>query len=130
MTFIYDTLGRKVNLDHVRMVDHLVKLKQENGSNPWPVIEACFNFWASLKPTKYRSYLIYLKDIKETRKDRKFGSTKDKVTGGILRYTLDIPEEVIFMIRCIYNADELPMDRKFFMEFARRFPRFKVADKL
>ncbi|MEK6882964.1 MAG: hypothetical protein AABY22_25290, partial [Nanoarchaeota archaeon] len=105
-------------------------LKQKSGSSPWSVIEECFNIWASEKPTKYNSYLVYLQDIKETRKDKEFASTKDPVTGGYLRYTLDIPQEVMMMVRCVYNSSELPMNREFFQEFAKRFPKFKVAEKL
>ena len=128
--YLFDSRGRKYKSDHIKWVDYVTKLKGKNSSNPWPVIEACFNFWAKQSPTRYRSYLVSINDVRETRKEKKFASTTDRVTGGILRYTLYIPEEVILMIRCIYNESELPMDRKFFMEFARRFPRFKIAEKL
>jgi len=130
MTYIYDNLGRRIKTRLIASVEKLVNLKQKSGSNPWPVIEECFNIWASEKPRKWQSYLLYLQDIKETRKDPKFASTTDKVTGGILRYTLDIPQEVMMMIRCVYKANELPMNRLFFQEFARRFPKCKIAEKL
>lgn len=128
--YLFDTNGRKHKVTNLNWVDHVVKLKQKNGSNPWPVIEACFSFWAQQSPTRYRSFLFSIDNTRETRKDQKFGSSTDKITGGILRYTLDIPEEVMLMIRCIYNVDELPMNREFFNEFAKRFPRFKVAQKV
>ena len=128
--YILDSLGRKLDLNNVAAVENIVALKKKYGSNPWPVIEACFKVWADKKPSEYNSLLIRIKDIKETRKDSKFASTTDKVTGGILRYTLDIPQEVMYMIRCVYTPDELPMRREFFLEFSRRFPRFKIAEKL
>lgn len=114
----------------MRAVDDLVRLKRKSGSSPWPVIQKCLDYWAETNPTQWKSYLFDLGNIKATRKDKKFASTYDKVHGGYLRYTLDIPEKVMLMIRCIYSADELPMTRDFCLEFARRFPKLKVAEKL
>jgi len=129
MTKIYDQFGIPRKLEHVNAVYHLFNLKDKNGSNPWPVIEECFKVFESTNPTQYNSHLIYIDDIKETRKDKKFASTKDPNTGGYLRYTLDIPEKVMYMIRVIYSPEELPMNKQFYLEFGRRFPRYKVAEK-
>lgn len=126
----YDHYGTPRKLEDFVLVDKLMQLKRKSGSSPWPIIEMCFKIWADTNPIKYNSYLVYLKDIKETRKDRKFASTKDRVTGGYLRYTLDIPEKVITMIRCLYSPIELPMNREFFLEFAKRFPKLKIAERL
>ena len=111
-------------------VDKLIALKKVSGASPWPVIEMCFKIWSETNPRHYNSYLVYLKNIKDTRKDKRFASTYDRKTGGYLRYTLDIPEKVLLMIRSLYNYDELPMNREFFFEFARRFPTYKIAEKL
>ena len=128
--FILDSFGRKIPINDANFVESVIKLKQKSGSKPWPVIEALFNYWASKNPREYQSFIINIENIRKTRKDPKYGSSTDKETGGILRYTLDIPQEVMFMLRKVYDVDELPMDREFFIEFARRFPRFKVAQKL
>ena len=128
--YLFDSLGRKHKISHLHWVDNVTKLKKKSGNDPWPVVESCFNFWANQSPSRYRSFLVSIDNTRETRKDPKFASSNDKVTGGILRYTLDIPEEVMFMVRCVYTEDELPMDREFFNEFAKRFPRFKIAEKL
>ncbi|MBU1077436.1 MAG: hypothetical protein KKH98_09100, partial [Spirochaetes bacterium] len=96
------------------------------------VIEAIFETWEKTHPREYKSHVIYIKDVKDTRRD-KFASSdprKDPVHNGILRYTLDIPERVIYMIRKVYNATELPMNREFFLTFAKKFPKYKVAEKL
>ena len=127
MPFIYDSIGRKGDLG---LIDRFMSLKRKSGSRPWSVIEECFRVWESKKPKEYQSHLIYLNDIRETRKDRKFASTKDKVTGGYLRYTLDIPSDVMKMIRAVYSVDELPMNREFFHEFAQKFPKYRVAEKM
>lgn len=125
---IFDNLGRQIPNGLIQFVDEVMKLRGSKDA-PWSVIEKCFEYWEKHNPTKYRSFLVNVENLRNSRKND-FASTKDPVTGGILRYTLDIPEEVMFMIRKIYDTDELPMDKKFFNEFARRFPRFVVAKKL
>jgi hypothetical protein len=126
MTFILDSLGRKINLDDVAIVDGFFKLKAESGSNPWPVIEKIITFWADKKPSEWRSFLYEIEETRESRADKEYGLSKGKT----MRYTLDIPEYVQQVMRVIYSADELPMDREFFIEFAKRFPKMKVASKL
>ena len=128
--YLYDSLGRRHKATNLAWVEQVIKLKKKSASNPWPVIEACFNFWAQQSPTRYNSFLVSVDNTRQTRKDPKFASTYDKVHGAYLRYTLDIPQEVMLMIRCVYNTNELPMDRQFFLEFAKRFPNLKVAQKL
>ena len=86
--------------------------------------------WESTNPGHWEAHLVGVYDLRATRKDSKFASTIDPNTGGILRYTLDIPEKVMYMIRMLYSVEELPMDRKFFLEFGRRFPNLKVASHL
>ena len=117
-------------MEHLRAVEELEKLKSKHGSNPWPVIEKCFDVWKSTEPTQWRAHLIEVRDLKNSRKDPVFASSMDPRTGGILRYTLDIPEKVMMMIRMLYSEEELPMDRQFFLEFGKRFPYLKVANKL
>lgn len=130
MKYLYDAFGVKRRFSDVLAVERLETLKQKHGSNPWPVIEACLTMWAERNPMQWESYLVYLDDIKKTRKDSKHGSSQDKKTGGILRYTLDIPQTVMYMIRCLYSPQELEMSKEFFHEFARRFPKLKVAEKI
>ena len=129
-SFFYDQFGRQRKWEHVRAVDHLYKLKQKSGSDPWPVVEAVIKVWEDTHPIEWEAYIVELRDIKRTRKDPKFASTYDKKNGGYLRYTLDIPDKVIKMIRTIYSVDELPMNKDFFVAFARKFPRFQIAQKL
>lgn len=130
--YIFDKFGIKRNVSDINAVERLFRLKASSGSNPWPVIEECVKIWQSTNPSQYKSFLFDLGVMKQTRRD-KFASSdpkKDKVHGGILRYTLDIPEKVMYMIRCIYSTDELPMDREFFRAWAKRFPKMKVAEKI
>lgn len=110
----------------VQAADKLIKLKTEN--KPWEAIELIVNIWAKTKPKEYKSYLIDLSDTKETMKDKKFGTTRTR--GSNLRRYLDIPDTVMFMIRKLYTADELPMNKEFFQAWARKFPKMKVVEKI
>ena len=130
MTLIADETGTMRHIEHIRLADEMIALKKTSGSNPWPVIEKCIDVFKKIRPQQYKSFLFDLGETKATRKEKKFASTYDKVHGGYLRYTLDIPEYVVYLIRKIYNVDELPMNRQFFIEFAKRFPAMKVAEKL
>lgn len=126
---LFDGQARKIDTNDIAWVEKVLKLKERSASNPWPVIEECINFWVSKKPHEYKSHLIDVNSLRETRKEKKFASTTDPVTGGIMRYVLSIPDEVIFMIRKVYNADELPMNRLFFLEWFKKFPKMTVSER-
>jgi hypothetical protein len=125
----FNQFGQPSNVNDVAAADALIRLKKKSGSNPWPVIEKCLEIWEKKHPQKYQSYVLYLDTIRETRKDKKFGSTTDAATGGILRYTIDFPVHVMQMIRVMYSPDELPMNKEFFDAFGKRFPKFRIAEK-
>ena len=130
--YIYDQFGVPRKLSELNAVESLFELKAKSGSNPWPVIEKCINIWASLHPRQWTSFLYEVQDTKSNRRNKFAASDpkKDEKHGGIIRYTLDLPEKVVFMIRCIYSSEELPMNREFFLEWAKRFPKMKVAEKI
>ena len=106
-------------------VDRLLELKKNNPTNYWPVVEACLDIWIAKRPTEYKSFLVELQDMKQTRRN-KFASSETEM----YRYTLDVPEMVIFMLRRLYTTDEMPMDKKFFRSWAKKFPKMRVAEKI
>ena len=114
---------------HVLAADSLLDLKKKSGSNPWPVIERVIEVWSKKELRTWESYLVHLDNVRNTRKDKKYASTYDKKHGGYLRYTLDIPQEVMFMIRVLYDPFELPMTKEFFKEWSKRFPKMRIAEK-
>lgn len=135
--YIYDHLGIRRKLSDIEAVMLLEKLKQKSASNPWSVIEKCIEIWQKKNPTKWDSYLIQLRDIKETRKITTVGSKqfrgvtrRDKKNNGMISYLLDIPFPIMAMIRTLYSHEELPMTKEFFYEFARRFPVFAIREKV
>lgn len=120
--------GKARNLTHVQAVEavvHLINLKEKSGSNPWPVIDAVLDMWRSTQPKEYQSFLINLEETRQTRFDQTFGASKSKD----LRYKLDIPQKVIFMLRTIYTNEELPMDKAFFDEWFKRYKKMRIAER-
>jgi len=122
---IYNQYGEPRNTQDIEAASRLIKLKQKHGSDYWPVVEECLRIWAAKKPQEYKSFLLDLKDIQDTRRD-KFASSETEM----FRFTLDIPETVVFMLRKLYTTDEMPMDKEFFRKWARKFPKMKVAEKI
>ena len=112
----------------VQAADRLLTLKKTK--DVWEVIEECFKIWADKHPKEYKSFLFHVQEVRETRKRTKGfrGVTKGK-DGGYIEYTMDIPQDIIYMLRVLYTPEELPMDKKFFRKFAKKFPKFKVSGK-
>jgi hypothetical protein len=126
---ILDQFGIPRDISHLSAADRLFETKKKARSKPWPVIDECFKIFEATHPQKYESHLIYLDDIKQTRKDPKFASSV-AANGQTLRYTIDIPVKVHKMLRTIYSPEELPMTREFWIEFARRYPKYRIAEKV
>jgi len=123
---------RKIRPKYVIVVNKLIELKNQKG--PWVVIDEILKFWSEESPKEWKSVITTVKNRKQTRKvtnvgNKQFsGVSRDKVTGGLLRYQLDVPLKVVHMIRAIYKEEELPMDKKFFNKFAKRYPRFVISE--
>lgn len=103
--------------------DRLVKLR--NTKTMWEVIDEIIKIWIESQPKQWKSHLVELGALQESRQNE-YASTKDKS----LRYILDIPEKIILMIRILYTPDEAPMNKDWMLKFAKRYPRFMVAQKL
>jgi len=99
------------------------ELKTTKG--PWEAIDAIVDYWVSTNPKRYDSFILEVKKKRDSRAT-KYGSDK----GKNIRSTLDVPAKVIEMIRIVFKHDELPMDKKFFDEMWRRYPTFRVAERL
>ena len=118
--------------------DELLALKDksiiEEANGIWIVIRRIIDIWKETHPKEWQSYLFEIEDVRKTRLDSKFGLSKESKmyhgARGNIRYTLDIPQQIYMMIRAVYNEEELPMDKEFFHLFAKKFPVFKVAEKM
>jgi len=100
----------------------------------WEVVEGVIKVWTKHNPTKWKAYLVEIKDVKEGQKVTSVGSkqfrgvSKDKKTGGYLSYMVDMPAWIMLCLRRLYP--DLKFDKKFFREFGRRFPLFRVREKV
>lgn len=102
---------------------HLVDTRNTKGL--WETIAEVVKVWEAEKKAQYVSHLVDMADKKETRLN-KYGANKEKT----LRYLVDIPQDILAMIRILYTVEEVPFDKAFFRRFARKFPHYKVADTL
>lgn len=130
-----DVLTNKIrNARDLSFADEVFKAKRQN---PWRAIELIVEAWATKKPKQFAAYDKYIGDTRENLADKKYGLTKDSSRNGRVsdrghdrRLKLIMPVDVERMIRVVFNTQELVMDKEFFDEFARRFPFFKIPEKL
>ena|ERR1035437_2732650 len=118
--------GRIRNVDDIKLVEDIIELK--NKKDHWLVIDKLVHVWAKKAPDEEKMIQLNIGQYKETLKDKKFGQTllgKDQER----RFKLSFPSSLMMYIRKVYNHDELKMDEKFFDEFAKKYPAFKVAEK-
>lgn len=107
----------------VMLVDKLIKLKRDNQTNVWVVIDEIIKIWKDKYPTSWKSFIVTTEKTRDSRAN-KYGSN-DRAG---LRYTVDMPEWVHNVIRRLYDPSELAMDKKFFREFWKRYPVFRVSE--
>jgi hypothetical protein len=120
---VYDSLqNRLVEADIFQAVDRILKFSKTK--TQWETIAEIIKIWENTQPTNWKSHLVDVGDIRESRKN-KFAATKDKS----IRYLADIPEKVLLLIRIVYPVEVLPMDKTFFRTFAKRFPQYAVPQK-
>ena len=119
--------GRLEDANTVLAADALLEAKKTKPF--WEVVEQVINFWANKEPRAYRSYLVELDSVRNTRSDPKFATAKGDRSQPI-RYIADVPEFVTLVLRKLYDTDELEMDKRCFHDFVKHFPAFKVAQKL
>jgi len=118
--------GQIRNLDDIELAEKIIKLK--NTKDHWAVIDELVKVWAEKATDEVEAIQINVSQYKESLKDKVYGQTelgKDQER----RFKLSFPTTLMLMIRTQYKHDELKMDEKFFHEFGRRYPFFKVAEK-
>lgn len=118
--------GRIRKLDDVELAEDVIKAK--NSKDTWTVIDKLVNAWAKRAPEEEKAVMINVGQYREQVVDKKFGQTllgKDQER----RFKLSFPYSLMMMIRSIYKQEDLKMDDKFFDEFAKRYPAFRVAEK-
>lgn len=118
--------GRVRKFEDMELAEDIIKTK--NLKDSWAVIDKLINAWAKRAPDDVEAMEINVLQYRETALDKKFGQTlggKDQER----RFKLSFPRGLMMMIRSIYKPEDLKMDNKFYEEFGRRYPYFKIAEK-
>ncbi len=119
--------GKLRQAGDVELADKALETKKNKGL--WDTLELLVNAWMKKTPEDFEGFKLQIDAYRDGLFDSKYGQT----AGGKdmdRRFTMVFPEKLFFMIRTIYKSDELNMDKKFYAEFARRFPFFRIPDKL
>lgn len=129
MTLVaYDNLTGKIHkADDILLAEKVIQERKDK--DPWQVITDLVNAWANRSPDEFKAFKVHLQDMRTDLKDKKFGQT----SGGKdmdRRLTMIFPQSLMFMIRSVYKSDELKMDKAFYHEFLRRFPFFRVPERI
>ena len=119
--------GKLRRAGDVELADKALEMKKNKGL--WDTLELLVNAWMKKTPKDFEGFKFQIDAYRDGLFDSKYGQT----AGGTdmdRRFTMVFPEKLFFMIRTIYKSDELNMDKKFYAEFARRFPFFRIPEKL
>lgn len=119
-------IGKVRSAADISFVDKVMAARKKG--EVWDVISLLVNAWAEKTPEDFKAFKIHLQDLRETRTDKKFATTPDKQMER--RMIIAFPEQLMYMIRSVYKAEELNMDRTFYREFAKRFRLFQIPEKI
>lgn len=124
----FDNLtGKLYEANDIALVEKVVQERKDK--DPWDVITDLVNAWADRSPDDFKAFKVHLENTRMDLKDKKFGQT----SGGKdmeRRLTMIFPQTLMSMIRAVYKPQELKMDRTFYHEFLRRFPFFRISEKI
>lgn len=124
---VADQLSGKLRpINDVSLADKVLDLRKNK--NPWRVIEQLVAAWEERSPEDFIGFKAQIKDTRDNQVDSKFARTRNQDMDR--RLVVVLPQTLHDMIRSMFTPQEFPMDKKFFIEFARRFPFFKVPEKL
>lgn len=113
--------GEIIDANKVEFIDRLIQMK--NKRDKWDVIREIVEYWKKTRADEYESFLVDIDEKRRTRGD-KYGSTK----GSRMRYMADAPKPIIVIAKTLYK--DIKLDKQFFTEFAKKFPEFRVCEKL
>lgn len=112
--------------DDVVLAERVLDLRKKK--DPWTVIEELVDAWKERSPEDFIGFKAQINETREDQIDPKFGRTRNQDMDR--RLVVVLPDALHRMIRSMFTAQELPMDKKFFIEFAKRFPFFRIPEKL
>ena len=110
-----------------QQVDKLIDGRGASSDTFWKSVDELVAFLYMKYPYAMIEGERYAKQERESNFNV-YGSNKDKT----LRKMVDIPNELDMMLKIMYRDEGgLPIkDKEFTLGFAKRYPQFKLADKL
>lgn len=119
--------GKLRKSEDVELVDKIIELRKK--ADHWAVLDELIKAWVKKSPEEVEAVKVDVGDQREMLIDKEFGTTAGGKDFG-RRLIVLFPTNLQAWIRKVYNTTELPFDKKFYQEFAKRYPGFKVADKV
>ena len=138
MIVVPNKYGELIPAEKYNLTTHLIQMKQTQ--DLWKVIEEVIKVFQKTQPKKWKSYIIQLEDTKtnasiEIVGSKRFrGVSKDrsrtKTDGMVNIHQVDFPIWIMLCLRKLYNENELSFSgergKRFFREFGRKFPLFRI----
>lgn len=94
----------------------------------WKLIEALFKYWAFVNNADFKRFVMMHKERTHGGLYNDLAQVKEK-GGARVRQVGHFPGNLVFLINRYY-PDQKFEDKKFQMELIKRFPLFKVPNKL
>ncbi len=115
--------------DHVQSVDHLLQLKKTKPF--WEVVSAVIDMWMERDPEQWKSYILHLDAVKKDQKVKNNRWRGVSNSDGIERsLVVDFPVWIDMCLRVLYKGDDVQFDKKFYRTFAKKFPVFRIREKV
>lgn len=110
---VVDTVDRIIELAHGQR--DLITSESD-----WKVVEELLKFWAMQWPQEYIEFKGSIRNIRETRRDGGYSTSKE------IKYVGALPSQRFMkMMKAIFPGQQ--WDKKFTQKFVNRFPLFKVG---
>lgn len=113
-------------IHHVAAVDRIFESYKKKGF--WETIDTMMKVWEEINPGAWRELIVEVQNTRDDLVDKRYATTGKQSRYMERRLLLRMPDFVCQSIMKLY-PDE-PMDRKFYNKFARRYPAFRVSEKI
>ena len=118
----------------VSAADRLISKKKEvfeKGSGDlWEVVDELIKVWRELRPIEWDSSIIDMDYTRDVLDDKKYATAKGTKGSGNLRRTLDVPVFFETVLRRLFTIEELPFDKEYYAALWKKYPMFRVSEKL
>lgn len=136
MIVAFNRYGEIIPANKITLAERLWKMKQEKPF--WEVVEEVIKVFKKTRPEAYKSFVLHLDYTRGVQKETSVGNSRfrgvSKLDGGLRALIVDFPAWVMLCLKKLYTDDELQWTgeegKKFYREFAKRFPEFKILERM